>query len=278
MADEQELLSEIEQILKLSDPNCVKATILLRRFERYFIAKLKALGYEQKDKPYPEALYSPGLEPCFWCKTPTHWIDIDYQGRVCSVKCLKEMAQDVKGLSQKDKCPRCGGKKQIIVSIGQQTEALEACPICTGTGEKNPSLIAGRVFSDKYLAKFGKEKKLDSPELREKIASWFNFQDKLTRATVEINERDSWLMAPLAEKCKWREKADQILPFFNKEIERMAPVLDFAFRVATVMDELKSSHVWFILGQAFEDAEEWSSAQEILDNILLQKTLKEGGK
>lgn len=47
--------------------------------------------------------------------------------------------------------------------------------------------------------------------MREKIAARLNYWDKLTRATVEINEKDSWLITSLAEKSKWLQKADQIL-------------------------------------------------------------------
>ena len=61
----------------------------------------KCHGTGEKKLPYLDAVYSSKLEPCFKCKTPTHWLDIDYQGRVCSQRCQKEIAQDVKKLSQK---------------------------------------------------------------------------------------------------------------------------------------------------------------------------------
>jgi len=57
-------------------------------------------GLYQLFEPYPKAIWSEKEEPCFWCKTPTHWLDIDYQGRVCSQRCQNEIAEDVKGLSK----------------------------------------------------------------------------------------------------------------------------------------------------------------------------------
>ena len=46
--------------------------------------------------PYRDAQWSDEEGQCFWCKIPTHWVDICYEGYVCSQKCQQEIAQDVK--------------------------------------------------------------------------------------------------------------------------------------------------------------------------------------
>jgi len=45
-------------------------------------------------------------------------------------------------------------------------------------------------------------------------------------------------------------------------------VAQFAYKVAETMDTLRSSHVFFILQQAFGEETEWSDAEEILHNII----------
>ena len=47
-------------------------------------------------EPYPDAVWSDQKEPCYWCRTPTHWLDTVYGGRVCSQRCQNEIAEDVK--------------------------------------------------------------------------------------------------------------------------------------------------------------------------------------
>ena len=42
---------------------------------------------------------------------------------------------------------------------------------------------------------------------------------------------------------------------------------EFAEKVAKVMDDLKSSHVYFILQMAFGDDLAWYEAQEILNRV-----------
>ena len=42
---------------------------------------------------------------------------------------------------------------------------------------------------------------------------------------------------------------------------------EFARKVAKVMDELKSSHVYFILQMAFGEDLAWHEAQEILNKV-----------
>lgn len=50
----------------------------------------------QRFPPYQDALWSGEEGQCFWCNSPTHWLDICYEGYVCSAKCQQEIAQDVK--------------------------------------------------------------------------------------------------------------------------------------------------------------------------------------
>ncbi len=53
-------------------------------------------------------------------------------------------------------------------------------------------------------------------------------------------------------------------------------LFQFAEKVAIAMDDIKSSHVFFILQQAFGD-EDWGGSQDILDTVIAQsKSLKEG--
>lgn len=52
--------------------------------------------------PYLDALWSDKEGQCFYCMVATHWLDICYEGYVCSEKCQQEIAQDVKSKSQLD--------------------------------------------------------------------------------------------------------------------------------------------------------------------------------
>lgn len=44
----------------------------------------------------------------------------------------------------------------------------------------------------------------------------------------------------------------------------------FGIKIANVMDDLKSSHIYFVIQQAYGDIA-WDEAQEILDNVLNKK-------
>lgn len=46
----------------------------------------------------------------------------------------------------------------------------------------------------------------------------------------------------------------------------------FGKKIAKVMDDLKSSHIYFVIQQAYGDIS-WEEAQDILDNVLEQTTL-----
>ena len=50
--------------------------------------------------PYQDALWSDEEGQCFWCNKLTYWLDICYEGYVCSAKCQQEIAQDVKSKSK----------------------------------------------------------------------------------------------------------------------------------------------------------------------------------
>ena len=47
----------------------------------------------------------------------------------------------------------------------------------------------------------------------------------------------------------------------------------FGKKIAKVMDDLKSSHIYFVIQQAYGDIA-WEEAQEILDNVLKKKKPK----
>lgn len=34
-------------------------------------------------------------KPCFWCGTPTRWVEINYGGPLCSLECDREIGEDV---------------------------------------------------------------------------------------------------------------------------------------------------------------------------------------
>jgi hypothetical protein len=42
---------------------------------------------------------------CFVCGKPTHWLDMDYEGYVCSLKCQDKAAKDVQNIACKT-CPK----------------------------------------------------------------------------------------------------------------------------------------------------------------------------
>lgn len=43
---------------------------------------------------------------------------------------------------------------------------------------------------------------------------------------------------------------------------------EFAFRVAVAMDDLKSSHVYFVLQKAFGERLDWSEAEKLMQTII----------
>ena len=49
---------------------------------------------------------------------------------------------------------------------------------------------------------------------------------------------------------------------------RIIDTKDLAVKVATVMRELSSSHVYFILQQAYGDDLDWTEASLLLDNVI----------
>ena len=65
----------------------------------------------------------------------------------------------------------------------------------------------------------------------------------------------------------------------QQRVERIRTSIEFANKVARAMDELRSSHVFFILQQAFGDTE-WEEAQDMLNTVIKQtnswQALKEG--
>ena len=59
-------------------------------------------------------------------------------------------------------------------------------------------------------------------------------------------------------------KITEVDPYHNQEIKI---VYEFANKIAKVMDDLRSSYVFFIIEQAYEDIE-WEEVQKMLDNII----------
>lgn len=43
---------------------------------------------------------------------------------------------------------------------------------------------------------------------------------------------------------------------------------EFALRVAVAMDDLKSSHVYFVLQKAYGEGLDWSDAQKTMDGVI----------
>jgi len=64
----------------------------------------------------------------------------------------------------------------------------------------------------------------------------------------------------------------------NEEIKKKHTAIDFGYKIAKVMNDLKSSHVFFIIQTAYGEIF-WDEAQEILNEVikdyeLLQKKSK----
>lgn len=36
-----------------------------------------------------------GEKPCHWCKEPTEYVDICYEGHFCSQECMKDFEEDI---------------------------------------------------------------------------------------------------------------------------------------------------------------------------------------
>lgn len=47
-----------------------------------------------------------------------------------------------------------------------------------------------------------------------------------------------------------------------------AEVLEFASKIAKVMKDISSSHVYFILQQAYGEELDWGEAEQILDRVI----------
>lgn len=63
-----------------------------------------------------------------------------------------------------------------------------------------------------------------------------------------------------------------IKPVWQREaVEEIKETIEFAKRIAVVMDDLKSSHVFFVIQQAYKDMER-TTAQEILDKVIKQSS------
>lgn len=58
---------------------------------------------------------------CFVCGKPTHWLDMCYEGYVCSLKCQDKASQDVQDIACKD----CQKLKAKDVKIAEQSEKIK---------------------------------------------------------------------------------------------------------------------------------------------------------
>lgn len=56
----------------------------------------------------------------------------------------------------------------------------------------------------------------------------------------------------------------------KKRQKKLDDAKQFGKKIAKVMDDLKSSHVYFIIQQAYGGIA-WEEAQEILDNVLRRR-------
>lgn len=81
--------------------------------------------------------------------------------------------------------------------------------------------------------------------------------------------KESW-QTPLTypELVAVRQAEISFLAGRDEEAKELRKVVDFAYGVAKTMDDLKSSHVFFILQQAFGENMEWDDVQEILTRII----------
>jgi len=84
----------------------------------------------------------------------------------------------------------------------------------------------------------------------------------------------------LGDKWKYIDAIhDKLIPTIQKAeregiMSEYETLFQFAENVAMAMDKLKSSHVFFIIQQAFGD-EDWRGSQDILDTVIAQsKALK----
>lgn len=72
------------------------------------------------------------------------------------------------------------------------------------------------------------------------------------------------------------------LEMIRDVIKDRAEVYDFAYKVAKAMDKLKSSHVYFLLQQAFGDETDWSEFQTLLTTVMILSnqtlTIPSGGR
>jgi hypothetical protein len=89
------------------------------------------------------------------------------------------------------------------------------------------------------------------------------------REAVESNLQD------LIDKYGYSLEPAQILSLLEALSEEDKIVLDFAYRVGRVMDDLRSSNVFFILQQAYGDMD-WEEAQGILNLVVSQATVDKG--
>lgn len=60
----------------------------------------------------------------------------------------------------------------------------------------------------------------------------------------------------------------------GRRIAEKITAKEFGFRIAKAMNQIRSSHVFFVVQQAFPDKDlEWEDVQKMLDSILLEEKL-----
>jgi hypothetical protein len=80
-----------------------------------------------------------------------------------------------------------------------------------------------------------------------------------------INIIDAACPLPDAPSCEREGK--------EKKMAQIDPVYDFAYKIAKVLKEISSSHVFFIMQQAFGEEMEWDSVVELLNTIIALSAL-----
>ena len=96
----------------------------------------------------------------------------------------------------------------------------------------------------------------------DKIEQLMEENDRLTKHVElyrEAKAKDLQVNWELQEKIEYLTK---------KRPEEIEGVYDFANKLAKTILDLKSSHVFFLMQQAFGDETEWSDVEDMLNNII----------
>lgn len=111
-------------------------------------------------------------------------------------------------------------------------------------------------------------------EAIQKYENWKDKNECLTKERDEALELQEQYYQHYLLQRKLTEKALAERDELKERLKGNEGVYEFANKLAQTMLDLKSSHVFFLMQQAFGDETEWSDVEDILNNIITLTAIK----